>query len=247
MGRLSGKTALVTGSTSNIGRAIAQAYAAEGAHVVVTGRDTDRGAAVVAGIRDAGGRADFVASDLDGTPEASHALAAEATRLLGGRLDVLVNNAGVALSSLFDDLRVEDWETVVDVNLKGVLYGIAAALPVFREQGSGQFVTVVSTSGLRIVPTQGVYAAAKNAVRTLCEALRQEVGPDLRVTAVSPGFTDTEFGAATPDPALREEWATRRAAIAMPPEAIARAIAFAIGEPPGVDVNEIVIRPTAQG
>jgi NADP-dependent 3-hydroxy acid dehydrogenase YdfG len=131
---------------------------------------------------------------------------------------------------------------MIDVNVRGVLHGIAAALPVFRAQGGGQFVTVVSTAGLRVVPGQAVYAATKNAVRTLCEGLRQEAGPDLRVTAVSPGVTDTEFivGAGEPDVVARY------AAMAMPADAVARAVAYAIEQPPGVDVNEIVVRPTAQ-
>ena len=136
---------------------------------------------------------------------------------------------------------------MIDVNIKGVLYGIAAALPVFRRQGAGHFVHVVSTAGLRIVPLQGVYAATKNAVRTLTEALRQEAGETLRVTSVSPGFVHTDFADSMTDPKTRAANLEQRDRIAIAPEAIARAIAFAIDEPADVDVNEIVVRPTAQG
>ena len=136
---------------------------------------------------------------------------------------------------------------MIDVNIKGVLYGIAAALPVFRRQGSGHFVHVVSTAGLKIVPLQGVYAATKNAVRTLTEALRQEAGETLRVTSVSPGFVHTDFADSMTDPKTRAAILEQRDRIAIAPEAIARAIAFAIDEPADVDVNEIVVRPTAQG
>lgn len=136
---------------------------------------------------------------------------------------------------------------MLDVNVKGVLYGIAAALPVFQRQQAGHFVTVVSTSGLKIVPTQGVYAATKNAVRTLMEALRQEEARHgLRVTSVSPGFVHTDFVEQTPDPASRAAMLARRDELAIPPEAIARAIAFAIEQPANVDVGDIVVRPTAQ-
>ena len=134
---------------------------------------------------------------------------------------------------------------MIDVNFKGILYGVAAALPVFREQGFGHFVNIVSTSGLQIVPLQSVYAATKNAVRTFSEGLRQEAGDRLRVTVVSPGITRTEFA----DPMLPEMRAQilKRAAIAMPPEAIARAVAFAVEQPANVDVGDIVVRPTAKG
>lgn len=162
-----------------------------------------------------------------------------------GKIDVLVSNAGVGLISPLDDLRVEDWEEMIDVNLKGVLYGIAAALPVFREQGFGHFVNTVSTAGLRIVPLQAVYAGTKNAVRTISEGLRQEAGGSLRVTVVSPGATRTEFTDSMA-PEMKAHILDSMGEIAIPPDAIARAIAFAIEQPAGVDVGDIVVRPTAQ-
>jgi NADP-dependent 3-hydroxy acid dehydrogenase YdfG len=163
-----------------------------------------------------------------------------------GKLDVLVGNAGVSRVAPLDDLDVAGWEEMIDINLKGFLYGIAAALPVFRQQGFGHFVTVISTSGLRIVPNQAVYAATKNAVRTICEGLRQEAGAKLRVTGVSPGFVKTELADSVTNPALRAQIREKMDEIAIAPEAIARAIAFAIEQPADVDVGDLVVRPTAQ-
>jgi NADP-dependent 3-hydroxy acid dehydrogenase YdfG len=163
-----------------------------------------------------------------------------------GRLDVLVNNAGIGSISPLDDLRVADWEDMIDINIKGVLYGIAAALPVFRRQGSGHFVNTLSTAGLKIVPNQAVYAGTKNAVRAISEGLRQEAGDRIRVTTVSPGVTRTAFADETLDPEARAQLAALKATIGIPPEAIARAVAFAIEQPADVDINEIVVRPTAQ-
>jgi NADP-dependent 3-hydroxy acid dehydrogenase YdfG len=164
-----------------------------------------------------------------------------------GKLDVLVSNAGIGPVSPLDSLRVDEWDAMVDVNIKGVLYGVAAALPVFRVQGFGHFITVASTAGLKTVPNQSVYSATKFAVRAFCEGLRQEAGDKLRVTIVTPGFVRTDFIDAVPDSDLRVQLAAARDKIAIPPEAIARAIAFAIEQPSDVDVNEIVVRPTAQG
>lgn len=163
-----------------------------------------------------------------------------------GRLDVLVNNAGIGPISRFDALKVDDWDAMIDVNIKGVLYGIAAALPVFQRQRAGHIVNVVSTAGLTIVPTMGVYAATKNAVRTITEALRQEAGPHIRVTEISPGFVATDFADSMTDAGMRAAIKTQAAAIAISPDAIARGILFAIEQPDDVDVGSIVIRPTAQ-
>ena len=136
---------------------------------------------------------------------------------------------------------------MIDVNLKGFLYGIAAALPVFRAQQFGHFVNIVSTAGLKVVPLQAVYAGTKNAVRTISEGLRQEAGDKLRVTTISPGFVQTDFAESMTDPKIKAQTIATRDTMAIPPDAIARAIAFAIEQPSSVDVNEIVVRPTAQG
>ena len=164
-----------------------------------------------------------------------------------GRLDVLINNAGVGPISPLDDLRVEDWEQMIDVNVKGVLYGIAAALPIFRKQGAGHIVNTASTAAHRVMPSMSVYAGTKIAVRAISEGLRQEAGPQLRVTVISPGFTRTDFPEGATNPEVKAQLVESRDKFAMSPDAIARAIAFAIEQPADVDVGEIVVRPTAQG
>lgn len=174
------------------------------------------------------------------------ALVATATERFG-RLDVIVNNAGIGPISRFDALRVEEWEAMIDVNLRGALYGIAAALSVFQRQNSGHVVNVISTAGIAITPTMGVYAATKNAVRTATEVLRKEAGPNLRVTEVSPGMISTDFVEGIADDPTKKMIAAQVDEIAIPPEAIARGILFALEQPSDVDVGSIVIRPTAQG
>jgi NADP-dependent 3-hydroxy acid dehydrogenase YdfG len=139
-----------------------------------------------------------------------------------GQLDVLVNNAGIMPVSPLDDLRVEDWDEMIDINIKGVLYGIAAALPVFRKQGFGQFVNTASTAGLKTVPNQSVYSGTKFAVRAISEGLRQEAGDKLRVTIISPGFVRTNFAEGVTNPEVKAELTDPRDKLAMPPEAIAR-------------------------
>ena len=162
-------------------------------------------------------------------------------------MDVIVNNAGIGPISRFDALRVEDWDAMIDVNVRGALYGIAAVLPIFNAKRSGHVVNVISTAGLKIVPTMGVYAATKNALRTATEALRQECVPGLRVTEVSPGFIDTMFvDSSVTDPAVREAVNRQKRKLAISPDAIARAIAFAIEQPEDVEIGSIVVRPTAQ-
>jgi NADP-dependent 3-hydroxy acid dehydrogenase YdfG len=159
---------------------------------------------------------------------------------------VLISNAGIGPISPLDELKVDEWEAMIDVNLKGVLNGIAAALPVFREQGSGHFVNTSSTAAHRILPTMAVYAATKLAVNVISEGLRQEAGPDLRVTVITPGMTDTPFASDITSPTVLAQIANAKASIGQSPDAIARAMAFAIEQPSGVDVGEIIVRPTAQ-
>jgi NADP-dependent 3-hydroxy acid dehydrogenase YdfG len=242
------KVVIVTGASSGIGEATALLLAGRGAKVVLGARRVDKLEALAARIVGSGGEAACLAVDVTRREDLTRAVAFAIERY--GRLDVLVSNAGIAPLSAFDELRVEDWEAMIDVNLKGVLYGIAAALPVFRRQRVGHFVNVVSTSGLKIVPLQGVYAATKNAVRTLSEALRQEAGETLRVTVVSPGFVRTNLADSMTSSTTKEQLAQISAQmekLGISPEAIARAIAFAIEQPADVDVGDIVIRPTAQG
>ncbi|WP_405943944.1 SDR family oxidoreductase [Streptomyces sp. NBC_00932] len=243
MSGIEGKVVVITGASSGIGEATALLLAERGAKVVLGARRPERLEALAARIEQAGGQAAHARTDVKRREDLTGLVALARDRY--GKVDVLVSNAGVGRISPLDELRVEDWEEMIDVNLKGVLYGIAAALPVFREQGFGHFVNTVSTAGLRIVPLQSVYAGTKNAVRTISEGLRQEAGGSLRVTVVSPGFTRTEFSDSMA-PEMRAETLARMGDIAIPPDAIARAIAFAIEQPDSVDVGDIVVRPAAQ-
>ncbi|MFJ5590089.1 SDR family oxidoreductase [Streptomyces noursei] len=243
MSGIEGKVVAITGASSGIGEATALLLAERGAKIVLGARRPERLEALAARIEKAGGDATWARTDV--TRREDLAGLVKLARDRYGKLDVLVSNAGIGLISRLDDLRVEDWEEMIDVNLKGVLYGIAAALPVFREQGFGHFVNTVSTAGLRIVPLQSVYAGTKNAVRTISEGLRQEAGDSLRVTVVSPGAVRTDF-AERMDPAAKAQ-IDKMMETALPPDAVARAFAFAIEQPDGVDVGDIVVRPTAQG
>ena len=240
------KVVAITGAGSGIGEATALLLAHRGARLVLGGRRADRLEAVAGKIRAEGGQAEWIVTDVRRRADLQALVELAGKRF--GRLDVLVSNAGVATVAPFEALTPEQIDDMVDVNLKGVLYGIAAALPVFREQGSGHFVQTVSTSGLRIVAGQTVYAGVKNAVRTISEGLRQEMGDAVRVTAVSPGMTRTGFAGSRPgedNPAGIATWEQVQR-VAIDASAIARAIAFAIEQPTDVDVNEIVVRPTAQ-
>ncbi|WP_322869706.1 SDR family oxidoreductase [Streptomyces goshikiensis] len=241
---IDGKVVAITGASSGIGEATALLLAARGARLVLGARRSDRLTDLVGRITEAGGEAVHLRTDVT-RREDLHALVGLARERFG-RLDVLVSNAGSGAISPLDDLRVDEWDQMVDVNIKGVLHGIGAALPVFRAQGSGHFVTTASTAAFRVVPAMAVYAGTKFAVRAICEGLRQEAGDSLRVTTVSPGQVHTEFAEASSNPEIRARITQTRDRLAIPPEAIARAIAFAIEQPAEVDVNEIVVRPTAQ-
>ena len=239
-----GKVVAITGASSGIGEATAMLLAERGAKVVLGARRPDRLEALAARIAGNGGVSAFVPTDVTRREDVARLTALARTRF--GRLDVLVSNAGIGPISPLDDLRVDEWEQMIDVNIKGVLYGIAAALPMFRSQGSGQFVNVASTAGLTVRPSMAVYAATKFAVRAISEGLRQEAGERLRVTLITPGFVRTDFVASIADPTLRTQLEASRDRMAITPDAIARVIAFAIEQPPDVDVGEIVVRPTAQ-
>ena len=239
------KVIAITGASSGIGRATALLLAGRGAKMVLGARRADRLAALADQIAASGGEAAYIQTDVSRRKDVAGLVQLAQERY--GKLDVLINNAGIGPISLLDELRVEDWEEMIDINLKGTLYGIAAALPVFRQQEFGQFVNVLSTAGLKIVPLQAVYAGTKNAVRTISEGLRQEAGAKLRVTIISPGFVHTDFAESMTNPEVKAQIEAARDRMAISPEAIARAIAFAIEQPADVDVGEIVIRPTAQG
>ncbi|MFJ4837590.1 SDR family oxidoreductase [Streptomyces sp. NPDC088746] len=239
-----GKVVAITGASSGIGAATARLLAEGGAKLVLGARREERLAALADELREKGCEVAFTSVDV--TRREDPARLVELARERFGRLDVLVGNAGIGPVSPLDDLRVDDWDAMIDVHVKGLLYGIAAALPVFRRQGHGQFVHTLSTAAYRTVPTMAVYSASKAAARTLTEGLRQEAGPSIRVSAVSPGFVATDFVDSVPDADLRARMNESKEETAIPPAAVARAIRFAIEQPDDVDVNEIVVRPTAQ-
>lgn len=240
------KVVAITGASSGIGEATAIELAWRGAAVVLGARRADRLEALAARIVADGGRAEIVTMDVTQRADAERLVATAVERF--GRLDVLVSNAGIARTAPVGDLDVEGWDAMIDINVRGVLYGIAAALPVFRSQGSGHLVTTVSTSGLKIVPTQAVYAGTKNAVRTLLEGLRQESTDGvLRTTSISPGFVRTELVDHVSDPAIRAGMQDAMATMGIDPYAVARAIAFAIEQPDDVEIGDLTIRPTVQG
>jgi NADP-dependent 3-hydroxy acid dehydrogenase YdfG len=241
---IQGKVVAITGASSGIGEATALLLAERGAKVVLGARGSDRLKALAARIADAGGEVSHAPTDVRRLDDVSALVNLACER--HGKLDVLVNNAGIAPIAPLDDLRVQEWEDMIDINIKGVLYGIAAALPVFRKQGFGHFVNTASTAALVTMPSMAVYSATKFAVRAISEGMRQEAGDKLRVTIISPGFVRTNLTDSIPNPATKAQIAGTMEKIAIPPDAIARAIVFAIEEQANVDVGEIIVRPTAQ-
>jgi NADP-dependent 3-hydroxy acid dehydrogenase YdfG len=231
------KVIAITGASGGIGTAAARLLAARGASVVLGARREDVLTKIVPDIEAGGGRAAACPVDVTQPDDLARLVARCVERF--GRSDALVASAGVATVAPVAEGTLSDWSRMIDVNLRGVLHGVAAALPAFAAQGSGHFVTVTSTAAEKWVPGQGVYAASKAGVRAFCEVLRQEVGPKIRVSMIRPGATDTEF---TTDPQLRQQLA----AIAMPPEAVADAIAYALSQPNEVNTGEIVVRSSAQ-
>src|ERR1700753_2520277 len=224
---IEGKVRAITGASSGIGEASARLLAERGASVVLGARRIERLDDIASDIRDCGGAAVTCRADV--------ARAADLERLVGtavdqfGRLDVLVSNAGISKIGAISELDVDGWSAMIDVNLRGVLHGLAAALPIFRRQGRGHFVTTVSTAGLKIVPTMAVYAATKNAVRTLMEGLRQESTDGVvRTTSISPGFVDTQLDSSIDDVELRGQIRRDMADFGIPPAAGARAIRVAM-------------------
>lgn len=241
---IKGKVVAITGASSGIGEATALLLAEQGAKVVLAARRSDRLKELVARIKEAGGEAVYLVTDVKQRDDLVQLvrLACETY----GHLDVMVNNAGISHLSRMDELQVEEWEEMIDVNLKGTLYGIAAALPIFKKQGSGQFINIISTSGIKIVPLQGVYAGTKNAVRTISEALRQESGGCYRVTGISPGFVNTELTDHIKDMSTKGAIKAKVEEMAIAPAFIANAVAYAISQPDNVDVGDIIIRPSVQ-
>ena len=236
------KVVLITGASSGIGEATARHLAAHDMRVVLGARRTERLEILAAEIAAAGGSASVFA--LDVTSQDSMQRFVDVAVERHGRVDVLINNAGVMPLSKLEARKVAEWNQMIDVNIRGVLHGIAAALPRMQQQRSGQIINMASIGAYTVSPTAAVYCATKFAVAAISEGLRQEVGGDIRVTVVSPGVVESELAESISDPAGREEMRAFRQ-ISIKPEAIARAIRFAIDQPADVDVSEIIVRPTA--
>jgi len=241
MSNIEGKVVVITGASSGIGESAARHLAKLGAKVVLGARRTERLEKIVEEIRAKGGTAEYQPVDVTDR-KAVEAFVQFAEKTFG-KVDVVVNNAGLMPLSPLEALKVDEWDRMIDVNIKGVLYGIAAGLPIMKRQGFGQFVNISSIAAHRVMATGAVYCATKYAVNALSEGLRME-NSDIRVSIVSPGVTESELAGTITDEstkAMIEEY--RKTAI--PAEAIAEAIAYAIGQPDGVDVNEIIVRPIA--
>lgn len=236
------KVVAITGASSGIGEATARRLAADGHRLFLGARRTDRLDALSREVTGAGGTAAFQRLDVTDAADV-RAFVAAATEHYG-RVDVVVNNAGVMPLSPLDALKVDEWDRMIDVNVRGVLYGIAAALPVMRAQGGGHFVNVASIGAYEVSLTAAVYCATKFAVRAISEGLRQESDGSVRVTLVSPGVTESELAEGITDPGAREAMKAYRA-VALPASAVAEAVAYAVAQPAGVDVSEIVVRPAA--
>lgn len=235
------KVILITGASSGIGEATARHLAAHGHHVVLGARRTDRLEKLSADIRSTGGSAEYRALNVADLAD-MQAFAAFALEKFG-RIDVIINNAGVMPLSPLHELKVAEWNLMIDVNIRGVLHGIAAVLPHMQERKSGHVINVSSIGGFQVWPTCAVYSGTKFAVRAISEGLRLE-NKDVRVTIISPGVVESELADTISDPATRAAMQDFRK-VALTPDAIARAMAYAIDQPDDVDVNEIIVRPTA--
>lgn len=241
MSNIQNKVVLITGASSGIGEAAARLIAAKGAHVVLGARRTDRLDTLVNEIQADGGSASACALDVTDLQSMQVFVALATTQ--HGKVDVIINNAGVMPLSPLASLKVDEWNQMLDVNVRGVLHGIAAVLPGMQAQGFGQVINISSIGGLAVSPTAAVYCATKFAVRAISDGLRQETDK-IRVTVVCPGVVESELADTISDDVAREEMKAFRR-VAMSADAIARALAYAIEQPDDVDVSEIVVRPTA--
>ena len=243
MSEINGKVVVITGASSGIGEATAKLLASRGAHVVMGARRVEKLEALASLIQAEGGSALYQQLDVTSIEQMQSIIRLAQSRF--GRVDVIVNNAGVMPLSPLEALKIDEWNRMIDVNIRGVLHGIAAGLPVMKEQQSGHMINVASIGAYSVTPTAAVYCATKYAVRAITEGLRQEMDADIRVTLVSPGVTESELAESITDDGAREFMKTYRRN-ALPASAIARAIAYAIEQPADVDVNELVVRPTAR-
>lgn len=241
---ITGKVVVITGASSGLGEESARHLASLGAKVVLGARREDNLKKIVNDIVEAGGEAVYQVADV--TKKEDVIALVNKAKDTYGRVDVMVNNAGLMAIAPISTGKVDEWENMIDINVKGVLYGIAAALPIFEEQESGHFINISSVAGIKVFSGAAVYCGTKFAVRAISEGLRLETGSNIRTTTIEPGAIDSELTQGT----SHTESATAINAmydnIAIPSSSIARALAYAIEQPADVDINEIVIRPTAQ-
>lgn len=241
---IEGKVVVITGASSGLGEATARHLAALGAKVVLGARRTDKLAAIVNDIIQAGGQAVHLKTDVTQLADIQ-ALVGIAIQAFG-RVDVMVNNAGLMAIAPMEQARTDEWDRMIDINIKGVLYGIAATTPVFEKQGSGHIINISSVAGLKVFAPGGtVYSGTKFAVRAISEGLRQEMAGKVRVTSIEPGAVDSELKFGSGDEASRN-FVVDFYKQAIPASAVARAIAYAIEQPADVAINEVVLRPTVQ-
>ncbi|MCP9318275.1 SDR family oxidoreductase [Acetobacter persici] len=245
MSNIANKIVVITGASSGLGAEAARHLAELGATVVLGARREERIKTLADAITAKGGKA--LAVETDVTDRASVQALVDTAVKTYGRIDVLLNNAGVMPLSPLENLRVDEWDLMIDVNIKGVLYGIAAALPHMKEQKSGQIINVSSVAGHRVLENSAVYSATKFAVRALSEGLRAEVKPyNLRTTVISPGAVQSELLNSIHDEATAEQLRSVVPGFAIGADSFARCVAFAISQPEDVDINEILFRPTRQ-
>ncbi|KQR72220.1 SDR family oxidoreductase [Pedobacter sp. Leaf176] len=244
MKNIKGKVVAITGASSGMGKVIAIELARNGAKVVIGARRSERLLQIVEEIKSEGGDAAFAQIDVKNKADLVYLVNAAVGQY--GKLDVIVNNAGISQLSRVDELDIDGWEEMIDINLKGVLYGMAAAIPVFKQQKSGHIVNIISTSGIKIVPMQGVYAGTKNAIRTIAEAFRQESDGTIRITGISPGVVRTDFADGIKNHEMKTIIKKNMENLAISPYAIANAVIYAISQPNDVEVGDIVIRPSKQ-
>ncbi len=241
---IKGKVVIITGASSGLGEATARLLSAKGASVVLGARRLDKLEAIAADIHNEGGKALAVQTDVTDKKQVQSLI--DQSIVTFGKIDVLVNNAGLMSIAPLSETKVDEWDRMIDINVKGVLYGIAAALPVFQKQGSGHFINLASVAGIKVFSPGGtVYSGTKFAVRAISEGLRHEVGGAIRTTTIEPGAVDSELkhGSSHKESA---DFVGEFYKIAISSDAVARAIAYAIEQPADVDVNEIVLRPTVQ-
>lgn len=243
MSQILQKSIIITGASSGIGEATARMLAERGAKLMLAARREERLDKLVAEIEAAGGTASYQTVDV--TVKSQVDALAQATLNQYGKIDVLINNAGIMPLSRLDRLRVEEWERTIDINIKGVLYGIAAVLPHMQKTQSGHIINLSSVAGHRVFPGAAVYCGTKYAVRAISEGLRQEVGDHIRCTIISPGAVATELTNSIGDPEASQN-IDQLYQIAIAPDAVAQAIVYALEQPQEVDINEILLRPTAQ-